>query len=89
MKYFIATLVLFFSLRGSAQLHAGSTFIVTNEAWNCGGYTPKRAKVVSIKGRLYVRFVFDEAAGNPSYKTVKAARRFWKWQETTVVRVDN
>lgn len=75
MKKLLILFCIILSTNTNAQ-----TYRLTNEAWNCGtGYNPKVVSVVN--GRIY----FDwNQNGVWSWKTLKAAKEFWKREETTV-----
>lgn len=89
MKKSLLILLVFISCCCTAQkLKVGTVIILTNEAWNCGGYTPLKAIVVKIKGLLLVKFNFSYP-GNKGYQyyTIKQSLVDWRNDGTKIIGI--
>lgn len=81
MKKVLIAILLMIKFSGHAQ-----TLILSNEGWNCGGYTPRKATVVIHKGVQSVYFDWQDN-GVRSWKILAAAKRFWNNEGTSIINL--
>lgn len=88
-KILLLTLIVLFSFVCYGQkLKNGSVITLSNSEWDCGGVDLKKALIVNIKGRLYVKFDFEYSGeGKPQLMTVNNAYDYWRKDNTKIVKI--